>query len=67
MTYIGKKSIKGDICICIADLICSTPETGASQVLLVVKNPPANAGDIKDAGLIPGSGRSPGRGHGNPL
>ena len=29
------------------------------QVALVVKNPPANAGDIRDAGLIPGSGRSP--------
>ena len=33
----------------------------------VVKNPPSNAGDIRDAGLIPGSGRSPGGGHGNPL
>ena len=31
------------------------------------KNPPANVGDIKDAGSIPGSGRSPGGGHGNPL
>ena len=39
----------------------------ASQVALVVKNPPANAGDIRDAGSIPGSGRSPGEGHGNPL
>ena len=39
---------------------------GASQVL-VVKNPPANAGDVRDAGSIPGSGRSPGGGHGNPL
>ena len=38
----------------------------ASQVVLVVKNPPANAGDIRDAGLIPGLGRSPGGGHGNP-
>jgi len=35
-------------------------------VALVVKNPPANARDIRDAGSIPGSGRSPGRGHGNP-
>ena len=34
---------------------------------LVVKNPCANAGDIRDAGSIPGLGRSPGRGHGNPL
>ena len=39
----------------------------ASQVVLVVKNPPAGAGDIRDAGLIPGSGRSPGGGHGIPL
>ena len=32
-----------------------------------VKNPPANAEDIRDAGSIPGLGRSPGGGHGNPL
>ena len=38
----------------------------ASQLALVVKNLPANAGDIRDAGLIPGVGRSPGEGHGNP-
>ena len=37
-----------------------------SQVALVVKNPPANAGDIRDMGLIPGLGRSLGGGHGNP-
>ena len=34
---------------------------------LVVKNPPANAGDTRDLSLIPGSGRSPGIGNGNPL
>ena len=39
----------------------------ASQVVLVIKNPPANAGDIRDMGLTPVSGRSPGGGHGNPL
>ena len=39
----------------------------ASQVVLVVKNPPANAGDLRDAGSIPGWGRSPGGGNGNPL
>ena len=38
-----------------------------SQMALVVKNPPANAGDIRDAGLIHGSGRSAVGGHGNPL
>ena len=32
-----------------------------------MKNPPANAGDKRDVGLIPGLGRSPGGGHGNPL
>ena len=40
---------------------------GASQVAQWVKNPPANAGDIRDGGSIPGSGRSPGEGHSNPL
>ena len=40
---------------------------GASQVVLVIKNPPTNAGDIRDTSSIPGSGRSPGAGHGNPL
>ena len=39
----------------------------ASQVALVVKNLPANAGDIRDAGSIPGLGSSPGEGNGNPL
>ena len=34
---------------------------------LVVKNPPANAGDFRDVGLIPGLGRSPAGGHDNPL
>ena len=33
----------------------------------MVKDPPANSGDIRDAGSIPGLGRSPGGGHGNPL
>ena len=33
----------------------------------MVKNPPANAGDVRDLGSIPGSGRPPGEGHGNPL
>ena len=32
-----------------------------------VKNPPANAGDVRDSSSIPWSGRSPGGGHGNPL
>ena len=33
----------------------------------VVKNPPASAGDVQDTSSVPGSGRSPGGGHGNPL
>ena len=44
---------------------CAVP--GILQVLLVVKNLPAEAGDIRDMGSIPGLGRSPGREHGNPL
>ena len=39
----------------------------ASQAALVVKNPPANAGDIRNVGAIPGSGRAPGGGRGYPL
>ena len=39
----------------------------ASQIVLVVKNPPANAGDPRVTGSIPGLGRSPGEGKDNPL
>ena len=39
----------------------------ASQVVPVVKNPPTNSGDTRDLGSIPGLGRSPEGGHGNPL
>ena len=38
-----------------------------SLMAQLVKNPPANAGDIRDMSLIPGSGRSPGEGNGNLL
>ena len=38
-----------------------------SQVMLVVKSPPAKAGEARGEDLIPGSGRSPGEGTGNPL
>ena len=40
---------------------------GASEVALVVKNLPASAGDVRNTGLIPGLGRSPGGSRGNPL
>ena len=36
-------------------------------MVLEIKNPPANAGDVRDVGSIPGLGRSPGGGDGNPL
>ena len=39
----------------------------ASQVVLVIKNLPVNTGDVRDRGLIPGLGRSPRGGNGNPL
>ena len=38
-----------------------------SQVVLVAKNPPASAGEARDVGSIPGAGRSPREGNGNPL
>ena len=43
------------------------PAQGAFQVALVVKNLPANAGDIRDLGSVPGLGRSLGEGNGKPL
>ena len=48
-------------------LSCVTRNRWASQVALVVKNLPANAGDVRVTGLILGAGRSPRGGHGNPL
>ena len=43
------------------------PQLRSSQLGLVVKNPPTNAGNIREVGSILGSGRSPGGGHGDPL
>ena len=45
----------------------TTERLNNNKVVLVAKNPPANAGNIRDAGSIPGSGRPSGGGHGNPL
>jgi len=61
------------ICVCVLYKIFLTinitweTHIWASQVVLMVKNPPANARDIRDSGSIPELGRSPGGGHGNPL
>ena len=52
---------------CPLKMRCGCSSQGASQVAPVVKNPLANAGDLRDTGLIPGSGRSPGGGHVYPL
>ena len=46
---------------------CHAIIKAASQVVLVVKNLLASVGDIRDLGSIPGLGRSPRGGHGNPL
>ena len=53
--------------ICIRTEEHLAPNMEISRVALVVKNLPANAGHIRDAGSIPGSARSPGGGRGNPL
>ena len=45
----------------------STGFVGDTHAALVVKNPPPSAGDTRDMGSIPGLGRPPGGGHGNPL
>ena len=51
------------------ETLLETPHSGSasSQVALVVKKPPASAGDVREASLIPGLGRGPGGGHGNPF
>ena len=67
-----------DTCICMAESFHCSPETitilvinytpiRASLVVQQVKNPSGSAGDIKDMGSIPGSGRSPRGGNGNQL
>ena len=49
------------------DYVLPSGHNLASQVVLVIKNPPANAGGVRDMGLVPGLGWSSGRGHSNPL
>ena len=46
---------------------CLYPSRSAFSLRIIVKNPPANAGDSKDPGSIPGWGRSPGEGNDNPF
>ena len=69
MWYLGVSASKGKILKEKGKLtfIKSYYNVWASQVALVVKNSPANAGDARDVGLISGSRRSPGKGNGNPL
>ena len=55
------------VCLFVFKLAIPGPNPRASQVVLVVKNCSAHAGDIRDMDLIPGLGRSPGGGPGNPL
>ena len=63
------------MCVCITESLCFTLEVntkvylnyGASQVVPVVRSLPAKVGDIRDVGLIPGSGRSLGEGNGYPI
>ena len=47
--------------------MCLFAIRGASQAALVIKNPHASAGDIREVGSVPRSGRSPGGWHGNPV
>ena len=51
----------------LGDLDMGEPQPWASEAALVVKNPAANAGNIRDAGSVPGSGRFRGEGNSNPL
>ena len=79
LRLVSERSL-GDGAWCPETFCCTTPPSmlvptfeaclslsRASQVELVLKNPRANVGATKDVGWTPGSGRSPGGGHGNPL
>ena len=55
------------LCLEYSYYICMPVSYQASQVVLVVENSPANAGDVRDTGSNPGSGRSPREENGNPL
>ena len=55
------------IVIYYSHIILHYPLFSTSQLMLIVKNPSANSGDIRDMGLIPGLGRAAGGRHGNPL
>ena len=55
-----------NLAVYLGDLLNFSERSFPSQAALVVKNLTANAGDVRDVGLIPGSGKFPG-GYGNPL
>ena len=70
MTDLEKSMVTMDSypsCLQTPSLIWKSMVAVVSQVAQVVKSPPANAGDARGVGSIPGSGRSPGEGNGNPL
>ena len=55
-------------CVCVLNHLWSSKYiSGFPDGALVIKNPPANAGDVRDAGSIPGLGRYPGGGNGSSL
>ena len=67
-TSVGKEKVLEEQSVCPVFMTCYFMILGKGfPGGVVAKNLPANAGNIKDVGSIPGSGRSPGRGHGNPL
>ena len=62
------RSLKGNFqIILLKNFLFCIGSIADSQMVLLVKNPPANAGDVGNVGLIPGLGGSSGGGHGNPL
>ena len=67
-TFIVRVSLSMKCCLKnVLDSLLVMINYRAPQVVLVVKNPPANAGDTRDESLIPKSGRSFGEGNGNPV
>ena len=64
-TFSRRDMLRTWACLCFSLLGDKYENTWASQVVLVIKNPPANKREARDPGFIPGSGRSLGKGNGN--
>ena len=64
---VSYRTSKAKVCLWVSSICWRSisPSVTSIQAVLVVKNPPAHAGDVRDTGSIPWAGRSPGEGNGS--